>query len=137
MSEKTTVTVVTPDGEKQTFECETAIVFAVDKIEEFLNGEAKQMEGCTAYVGNEPPEEIFDKLIASMVGSLIAEDNKDNPVKASFKIFNVAQRLIAKADELKEQATKEQVDEFMKETMSELLNVLKEIDEGSDADADE
>lgn len=129
MSEKTTVTVMHPEGYEQTFECETAIVFAVDKIKEFLDGEVKQMECCTAYVGNEPPEVIFEKLIADLVAGLIAKDSEDNPVKGSFKIFNVAQRLMEKADKLKEQAAKEQVDEFMRKMTHELLNVLKEIDE--------
>lgn len=127
MNEKTTVTVVTPDGYTETFKGETVIMFTIDKIEEFLEDKVKQMDANTVYVGNEPPEYIFDELIARLVGSLVEKDNEENPIKASFILFNIANRLIARSDQLRSNATKEQVDAFVEEAMNELSDALKAV----------
>lgn len=127
MNEKTTVTVVAPDGYTQTFKGETVIMFTIDKIEEFLDDKVKQMDANTVYVGNEPPEYIFDELIARLVGSLVEKDNEENPIKASFILFNIANRLIARSDQLRSNATKEQVDAFVEEAMNELSDALKAV----------
>lgn len=127
MGEKTVVTVVGPGGRTSRLEGETAIVFMVDKVEDFLKETAEQMDANTVYVGNEPPEYIFDELIASLVGNLVEKDNEENPIKASFILFNIANRLIARSDQLRSNATKEQVDAFVEETMNELSDALKAV----------
>lgn len=127
MNEKTTVTVVAPDGHTSRLEGETAIVFTVDKVEAFLEGVAEKIESKTAYIGNEPPEWIFEKLIASLVSALIKKDNEDNPMKASYKVFNVAQQLMEKSKDLRNRATKEQADAFIEESMDEFKEALKDI----------
>lgn len=127
MEGKTVVTVVAQDGHTSRLEGETAIVFVVDKIKEFLTGEVEQIEASTAYIGNEPPEWIFEKLIASLVSTLIKKDNEDNPMKASYKVFNVAQQLMEKSKDLRNRATKEQADAFIEESMDEFKEALKDI----------
>lgn len=126
MNEKTTVTVVAPDGRTSRLEGETAIVFTVDKVEEFLEGVVEKIESNTAYIGNEIPEGMFERIISSLIAALIKNDNEDNPIKASYKIFSVAQALLDKSQELANSATEDQLNAFIEESMDELEEHLKE-----------
>lgn len=99
MSEKTTnkvkVEITAHDGHVETFSGDTAIVFTIEKGEEFMEGKAKVINSNAAYVGKDIPEPIFAETIGSLVGSFIQKRSEKHPLLAAFELHNVSQILEA------------------------------------------
>lgn len=99
MSEKTTnkvkVEITAHDGHVETFTGDTAIVFTVEKGDEFLEGKAKVINANAAYVGSDIPEPIFAETIGSLVGSFIQKRNEKHPILAGFELHEVSRILEA------------------------------------------
>lgn len=133
MSEKTTenkakvkVEVMAPDGHVEVFTGDTAIVFTIEKGEEFMDGKAKMIDANAAFVGHDIPEQIFSPTIGSLVGSFVKQRSKEHPMLAAFELRNIARILEAYENEIvsgqtpgdKKKALDEAVENLVKAILS-------------------
>ena len=133
MSEKTTenkakvkVEVTAPDGHVEVCTGDTAIVFTIEKGEEFMDGKAKMIDANAAFVGHDIPEQIFSPTIGSLVGSFVKQRSKEHPMLAAFELRNIARILEAYENEIvsgqtpgdKKKALDEAVENLVKAILS-------------------
>lgn len=124
MSEKTKVTIVSPDGLKKEFEADTVLCFTVDKGEEFLGGKAKVIEANECYVGVDIPEPIFAKTIGSLVGAFIEHRSRGDAAKAAYNLNEVSVILEAKSRGLIKDVPREQLEKELHEAVETFLKVF-------------
>ena len=133
MSEKTTenkakvkVEVTAPDGHVEVFTGDTAIVFTIEKGDEFMDGKAKMIDANAAFVGHDIPEQMFSPTIGSLVGSFVKQRSKEHPMLAAFELRNIARILEAYENEIvsgqtpgdKKKALDEAVENLVKAILS-------------------
>ena len=123
--EKTTVTIVAPDGMKMEFTGDTALVFTVSDIEDFLNGEIPQMNAESAYVGSDIPECLFIKVIEELVGSVIQKRWEENLGIAAHETRDVALHLLARSERILKNCSMEQLEAELSRIKESLGNIRK------------
>lgn len=123
--EKTTVTIVAPDGTVNEFTAETAIVFTVSGVADFLEGKAPQINANDAYVGYGIPEVIFANLIAELVASFIQKRQEESPISASFNTRRVALDLLERSEKIMNDCSREQLEAELTKMKNSLANIRK------------
>lgn len=123
--EKTTVTIVAPDGTKMEFTGDTALVFTLSDIEGFLNKKVPQINADSSYVGSDIPECIFAKVIGELVGTFIQKRQEENPAIAAFNTREVALHLLARSDRILNSCTKEHLEAEFSRITELLANIRK------------
>lgn len=106
--ERTIVTVTAHDGSIKTFSGDTAIVFTVEKCNDFINGKVKQVEANTAFVGYDIPDIIFAETMGSLFSSFIATRQKEHPMIASFDLHEVSKIMEAYSKKISDETTYEE-----------------------------
>lgn len=129
MSEKTTenkvkVEITAHDGHVEVFTGDTAIVFTIEKGEEFMDGKAKVVSSNAAYVGKDIPEPIFAETIGSLVGSFIQKRSEKHPLLAAFELHNVSQILEAFSKKTVEGASSEEKEKALDEAIENLVKAI-------------
>lgn len=123
-----TVTVKTRNGEESVLTGETAIVFTVSKANEFMEGKAKELEAALGFIGLEIPKTIFVNTIGSLVGNVIQNYYKEDPVEASYICFTLSEFLQRYSDILlADIPEEEQKDSLMKWAGRELASIMGEL----------
>ena len=123
--DKTTVTIVAPDGTTKEFTGDTVLAFTVSDIEDFLKEKVPYINATGAYVGNGIPEDIFAKTIAGLVGSLIEDSQDEHPAVAAFIIREVAQNLLERSEKIMDGCSREQLEAELSRIRESLDNIKK------------
>lgn len=123
--EKTTVTIVAPDGTVNEFTGDTVLAFTVSDIEDFLKEKVPYIKANSAYAGNGIPEDIVADIIANLVGSLIEESQKEHPSVAAFIIRKISQNLLERSEKIMDGCSREQLEAELSRIRESLDNIKK------------
>ena len=123
--DKTTVAIDAPNGMTKVFTGDTAIVFTLSGIEDFLNKKIPQINANSAYVGDPIPVMIFADVISSLVGSFIEECWKANPTIASFYTNKVATGLMERSQMIIDACSREQLEAELSKIKESLDNIKR------------
>ena len=133
--EKTTVTIVAPDGTTKEFTGDTVLAFTVSDIGDFLKEKVPHINANSAYVGNGIPEDILADIIDGLVGSFIEEYEKERPAVAAFIIREVAQNLLERSERILDGCSREQLEaeiSRIKESLDNIKRIASQHGRGSD-----
>ena len=123
--DKTAVDIDAPDGTSKVFTGDTAIVFTVSDIEDFLNKKVPQIHADTAYIGEGIPEALFTDVIASLVSSFIENRQKASPAAAALSIHEVGAALLARSQRILDACSREQLEAELTKIKNSLANIKR------------
>lgn len=124
MAKKTTAEIKTINGSTHIYSADTVITFAIDKIEEFLEGDEESIQCDVVHIGEKIPEEIFSETLGSLIVELIRSRCKatgKNLLFAACELEDISKLLEKSSEKIVKESTEKDITDFKNAILKEFL----------------
>ena len=124
-TEKVTAVVTTPDGQLKAFSGDTIILFTVNELIHTTEGD--RVDANSVYVGSDIEDDIFEKVIGTLVGSFIEKRVQTigkKPSEAAFILHCVSEILEERSRKIMDGLSKEELKADLDNELEKLLKMI-------------
>ena len=124
MTEKTTVEITTISGSKLNYAADTVIAFAIDKIDDFMEGEEESIHCEVAQIGKKIPEEVFSETLGSLIVELVRNRCKatgKSILFAACELEQISRQLNKCSEKITKESTGKDIADFKNAILKEFL----------------